>query len=218
MTVGEAEGALASAAEQAPVAALTTALSQLESAIAKLHDRVARLEDAAKSRTAPPDQIGGTGPGSTAARRAGPGSVSTTTAAPPLASDLELAPMAEAHELLCEVFQLVLEDVPADPDEADAQFDRFKALSHSNRRGSPLLDQSLRAYTWAQLRRNVRSYLTDPNDVGTYQVSRTQPEKPIKGEERMKVFLHAPRRMPAPITLRRDGEAGGRWRVEVSSL
>ncbi len=108
--------------------------------------------------------------------------------------------------------------MPSDPDEADTLFDRFAVLMHSERKGTPLLDRNLRNYTWMQLRKNVLIYLKDPNDAGSFTVTRREPLKFGPREERARFFLKASTRMPTPISFRKDVEDSDRWRIEVSSL
>lgn len=127
-------------------------------------------------------------------------------------------PMTEVHELLRQAFALALMPLPDDPDEADAVFERFSGLMHSSRRGTPLLNNSLRNYTWGQLRKNALIYLNDDADPGSYAVDRSEPEVVAPRTERVKFFLKARTRMPTPVTFRRDQGEGRAWRIEASSL
>ncbi len=122
------------------------------------------------------------------------------------------------QELLKGALSLALEPMPDDPDDADRLFERFAGLCHSSRWGTPMLDNSLRSYTWRQLRKNVGIYLREEDDPGSFEVLRTDPRKVTEDTRRVKLFLRARTRMPTPITFRRDDELEGEWRVEVSSL
>ncbi len=130
----------------------------------------------------------------------------------------ETDPEAALRSLVAAAFALALEPIPDDPDEADAQFARFAALMHSERRGTPLLEQSLRNYTWRQLRRNANIYLNEAQDPASFESARMVPTAVTLKTERAKLFLRARTRMPTPISLRRDASEHGAWRIESSSL
>ena len=128
-------------------------------------------------------------------------------------------PMAAVHGVLRQLFSLAKEPLDdEDVEEHDAMFERFIALIHSERKGTAMLDQSLRNYTWSQLRKKADIYLDDDGDVGSYTITRSSPESVGKRTSRVKLFLRARTRMPTPITLRRDDKDGDRWRIESSSL
>ena len=100
----------------------------------------------------------------------------------------------------------------------EAAFLAFRDLVHTDRRGTPLLDEELRSYKWRPLQQRHRQYLTQAADPASFVVERAQPESPGVQTEVLKLFLRAEKRMPPPITLRRDAHAGGAWRLEASSL
>ncbi len=100
----------------------------------------------------------------------------------------------------------------------EAAFLAFRDLVHTDRRGTPLLDEELRSYKWRPLQQRYRQYLSKTDDPASFIVERAQPESPGIQTEVLKLFLRAEKRMPPPITLRRDAHAGGAWRLEASSL
>lgn len=127
-------------------------------------------------------------------------------------------PVAAMRAILIAAFELALEPIPHDLEEADEQFARFAALIHTNRRGTPLLEQSLRNYTWQQLRRNVTIYLDDDQAPGSFETTRITPDPITARTQQAKFFVRARTRMPTPITFKRDDAEGGAWRIEASSL
>lgn len=142
--------------------------------------------------------------------------VGTATAAAVGAPEAD--PVQAMRSLLSAAFELALQPVPDDDEEADEQFARFAALIHTNRRGTPLLEQSLRLYTWQQLRRNVTIYLNEDQAVGSFETTRMTPSPVTERTQQAKFFVRARTRMPTPITFRRDEAEGGAWRIEASSL
>ena len=100
----------------------------------------------------------------------------------------------------------------------DEAFAAFRDLVHADRRGTPLLDEELRAYKWRPLVQRCQQYLGQPDEPASFVVERSQPETPSPQTDVLKLFLRAEKRMPTPITLRRDATVGGAWRLEASSL
>lgn len=124
-------------------------------------------------------------------------------------------PLDAAKETVAALFALVLNARLLSEDEA---FQAFRELVHTERRGTPLLDEELRAYKWRPLLQRGRQYLAKPADPASFVVERCQPEALGQQTEVVKLYLRAEKRMPPPITLRRDASAGGAWRLEASSL
>ena len=91
------------------------------------------------------------------------------------------------------------------------------ALTHPRELVAPRAIDSLKAFSWKQLRKNAERYL-DGGAIDSFVVQRTDPAVVTGAEERVKVFLKADGRSPAPVTLRRDGEAAGAWRLGQVSL
>lgn len=128
------------------------------------------------------------------------------------------ATMAQIRGLLEKMFALACEADPGDQEARDEQFDRFLDLVHTDRKGTKMLDENLRAYTWHQMRRKVHIYLKDDNDPGSFAVTRTQPDPIDSSTVKVKLFLKARTRMPTPISVRRDAKNRDAWRIESSSL
>lgn len=187
-------------AKKPTVAALATEVEALGVLVRDLQSRLAVLEDGAATRPA----------------------VAAAVAATPMAAarpgidndDVELS----VRELLTSALKLALEPAPEDPELAEEQFERFAGLCHSSRQGTPMLNSSLRTYTWHQLRKNVAIYLNQEGDPGSFEVTRTDPRKLTASASRVKFFVRARTRMPTPITFARDEDANGMWRIEASSL
>lgn len=194
------------------IASIGDELDHLRDQVAALTEEVAALRG----------QNSGVAPATTLpVVRAAATATTASTAAAPLAPATPAAnadPIAAVHTLLRTVFAIAQEPLAEDEEERDAQFDRFKLLVHSDRKGTGVLDQSLRNYTWAQLRKKVDIYLDSTADVGSYSVTRMAPDAVGRQTSRVKLFLKAKTRMPTPITLRRDERDGNQWRVESSSL
>ena len=127
-------------------------------------------------------------------------------------------PIDAIRGLLTQAFTLALTPIPADPDEAEELFMRFAGLMHSDRRGTPLLNQSLKNYTWRQFRNNAAVYLNEDADPSSFIIHRTNPDPLYEAAERVKVFVRARTRMPPPVNFKRDTRDGGQWRIESSSL
>ncbi len=193
-------------AKRQTVATLAAELAELRGEVDTLRERLAKLE------AAPAKPAMSAAPVAAAATSA-PVAASKPRRAPP-PDNTELALKA----LLTDALALALEPMPEDPDDADRLFERFASLCHSSRCGTPMLDTSLRTYTWRQLRKNVGIYLREERDAASFEVLRTEPRKMATKSDRIKFFLRARTRMPTPITFRRDAELEGDWRIEVSSL
>lgn len=131
------------------------------------------------------------------------------------AAESQTDSLEAAKALVTALFAAVL---AAPPLAADEGFPAFRDLVHPDRRGTPLLDEELRSYKWRPLLQRYRQYLTKPDDPTSFIVERTQPEVVTAQTETVKLFLRAEKRMPPPLTLRRDASAGGAWRLEGSSL
>ena len=199
-----------SAKSRKTVASLSKELDALRAEVETLKAAVADLQSQGKQSLS--DVAAG------AAALAAAVDVATSKAAAPKPVAPKADPMAEVHSLLQQVFKLALTPQPEDPEERDLLFARFAQLVHSDRRGSAILDQSLRSYTWTQLRNKADIYLKDTADVGSYTITRSAPAELDRRASRIKLFLKARTRMPTPISLRRDARAEDAWRIESSSL
>jgi len=127
-------------------------------------------------------------------------------------------PMVEIQGVLRAMFALALATDPEDGKALEANFDGFKELMHHLRKGSPLLHQELFNYKWRPLCTRARLYLADPADPSSFAIVQTAPERFDARTETVRVFLRADKRMPPPITLRRDDRQDGAFRIETSSL
>lgn len=200
--------------------ALHSELAELRARVAQLETLVARVE--ALEARAPTAAIGAAEVAAAAAV-AEAGSVAADMAnlvalpaakAPTNGED----PFIAVHDLLRRVLTLAARPESDDPEVEEGLFLDFLSMVHAERKGTPMVESSLRQYGWRQLRRNVRIYLRDPDDIGSYDVARRDPVELTPRTERVKLFLRATTRMPAPIGLRRDASCGNEWRVETTSL
>lgn len=140
----------------------------------------------------------------------------TRTPTPPLApTPPSQTPLEDAKATVTALFAVALNAAGLTDDEA---FLAFRDLVHADRRGTPLLDEELRAYKWRPLLQRHLQYLAKPDDASSFVVERAQPESPTAQTETLKLYLRADKRMPPPLTLRRDASVGGAWRLEASSL
>jgi hypothetical protein len=103
-------------------------------------------------------------------------------------------------------------------EESEDAFEAFLALVHLDDSDTGTARQSLRAYTWPQLRKNAASYLQSPNAPGSFRTVRRDPEETDPAGEWAKWFFWSSRRSPAPITFRRDARRGRAWRISQCSL
>ncbi len=120
--------------------------------------------------------------------------------------------------LVARLLGVAIDLAGASPAAVDAGFDRYLALIHSTRKGTPMLDDGLRRYSFVQLVRNGSIYLFVDGDSASFRVDRSVPADLTDARDEASVFLAARTRMPTPIRLRRDAAAGNRWRIESSSL
>jgi hypothetical protein len=127
-------------------------------------------------------------------------------------------PKDEAYLLLQQAFAAAVQTDLSDPDSLEAGFAVFCSLSHSSRHGTPLLNGELLAYKWKPLVQRLGQYLQEPKDPTSFAVVQWQPDEPDGRTEMLKAFLRADKRMPPPVTFRRDARAGGALRIETSSL
>lgn len=128
--------------------------------------------------------------------------------------------VTELRRLMQALFALGLQTVGLEGEAAEAQFEAFKALVHTDRQGSPLLNTELRRYKWAPFVGRVRDYLADPASAGSFDFERLIPDRIDPRTEAVKahVLVRHGRRMAPPVTFRRDPNAGGAFRIEAMSL
>ncbi len=187
--------------------AVNTRLAALEARIAALEEALRNSAigpiDAAPKAEAPP-----------------PPKPSAATSEPEASAAFRppVAPLAEAQACLAALFALAILPDAADAESEEQRFAEFLELIHSERKGTPILDTSLRQYGWRQIRRNAKIYLRDAADPSSFDIARRDPSELAPVHERVKLFVKAATRMPTPITLRRDSACGGAFRVESTSL
>ncbi len=187
----------------------------LRSRLEFLESRVAALEAALQAGTTVETASAASAPAPVPAKASAEAPMASVSS---VAERTPVAPLAEAQACLAALFALALLPEAIDAEGEDQRFAEFLELIHSERRGTPILDTSLRQYGWRQLRRNAKIYLRDPADPSSFDIARRDPSELLPAHERVKLFVKAATRMPAPITLRRDSACGGSFRVEATSL
>jgi hypothetical protein len=125
---------------------------------------------------------------------------------------------AEIRAVLRSMFAVALQTQPDDTVAFEAGFEHFKELVHHDRRNSPLLVSELMNYKFRPLLQRAHIYLQKPDDPGSFQIDKVTPDRVDGRTESVRVYVKADRRMPPPIALRRDVQAGGAFRIENSSL
>lgn len=182
----------------------TLSLQQLAEQVAALTARVAALESGRASASAP----------------AAVPVVAAAIVVPAVSQAALPDAVAELRRLTQALFALGLQTVGLEGEAADAQFEAFKALVHTDRQGSPLLNIELRRYKWAPFVGRVRDYLADPVAPGSFDFERLIPDRIEQRTEQVKahMLVRHGRRMAPPITFRRDLNAGGAFRIEAMSL
>ena len=113
--------------------------------------------------------------------------------------------------LLARMFEAALQE------DTEAAWLELTALTHPKELFAPRALDSLKAFSWKQMRKNAPAYLNG-STASSFSIARTDPAEPRGDELRMKVFLNATGRSPAPVTLIRDEAAGGAWRLGQVSL
>lgn len=188
----------------APQAGPDAVVTSLQAQVAELSVRVTRLE-ALLAGTARSGDVSGAAPVESAP-------------APVAAMSSTLGPLESAHQVVTAVLTAALAGVDAEDEMAQAALEAFGLLVHSDRRGTPLLDEEVRVYKWRPLVAHVHQYLSKPGDPTSFEIVRTQPSEITAKIDQVRLYLRAEKRMPPPLTLRRDAQAGGAWRIESSSL
>jgi hypothetical protein len=127
-------------------------------------------------------------------------------------------PQGEIRAILTSMFHLATRPPTQDDEEAEQRFRSFADLFHHARRGSPLLESELMNYKWRPLCTRATAYLRDAADASSFDIVQMLPAVVDDRTATIKVFLRAERRMPPPVTFRRDDLAEGALRIESSSL
>jgi hypothetical protein len=154
----------------------------------------------------------------------GPAVVSAVAA--PVVAKTTIAPTppadgrAEVQALVTAMFAAVVAARPENPDReaVEADFEQYRVLVHTERKNSPLLNQDLFRYKWLPLCRRLATYLADVQDPTSFCITQWAPEAVDARTETVRLFLRADKRMPVPLQVRRDPQAGGQFRVDQSSL
>ncbi len=111
------------------------------------------------------------------------------------------------------LFRMAIDPPPA----GDLHREIFARLLHPQARPTLHAMQQILRFPWQRFMKHHPSYLARADDPASFHVVRTRPEEP-SGATKLKVFLEARGRSPAPIDVERDPASGGAWRVVAFSL
>jgi len=208
--------------------AIISRLDQLITAVNRLAEA---MEAKGVAAPAAPQPAASVPTRSHSAPSAAPPEPKTAASAPAVATGADLADGAETIEvlvdeqlvtgvpgasasfsaLLTRMFQAALHE------DAETAWLELTALTHPKELFAPRALDSLKAFSWKQMRKNAGAYLNQ-GTAASFSIARTDPAELKGDEQRMKVFLNASGRSPAPVTLIRDNDAGGAWRLGQVSL
>lgn len=93
----------------------------------------------------------------------------------------------------------------------------LESLTHPKALHGPRSIDHLKAFSWKKLRRTAADYLGD-DGTDDFRIDRVASLPSEKGVEVVKVFIESHDGSPAPVTLRRDDDSDGDWRVVQISL
>lgn len=190
-------------------------LKQLATELEALRSRVAELEAKLAAGPVVASPRAGRNAEVTAAVVAAPVVAQTAIASTPPADG-----RAEVQALVTAMFAAVVAARPENPDReaVEADFEQYRALVHTERKNSPLLNQDLFRYKWLPLCRRLPTYLANVQDPASFHITQWAPDTVDARTETVRLFLRADKRMPVPLQVRRDPQAGGQFRVDQSSL
>ena len=142
--------ASSSSPEAAAVGSLVASLRALEA-------RVAALEAAASVAAVPVAAVAPSAPDPVPVGPALPAVEAVADSPSPYAPPARgTDPMADVRAVLRAMFDLALHTTITDSDSFEQSFEQFKELVHSERKGSPLLNQELRRYKFFPLCERAR--------------------------------------------------------------
>lgn len=94
-------------------------------------------------------------------------------------------------------------------------WDLLEGLTHSGSLLAPRSLDHLKAFSWKKLRTNARRYFQEKSEITA---ARIEPEVIQESTQSVKVFVAHGKGASSPVTVARDSEAGGDWRVQSCSL
>jgi len=97
----------------------------------------------------------------------------------------------------------------------EACWTELERLTHSGALLAPRSLDHLKAFSWKKLRVNARRYFKSRKEI---RAERIEPETIEDSTELVKVFVAHGKGASSPLTVSRDSEAGGDWRVQTCSL
>ena len=94
-------------------------------------------------------------------------------------------------------------------------WEELERLTHSGALLAPRSLDHLKAFSWKKLRANARRYFKSRDEI---QPDRVEPSVIDDNTQIVKVFVAHGKGSASPLTVARDDEAGGAWRIQTCSL
>ena len=94
-------------------------------------------------------------------------------------------------------------------------WEALERLTHSGSLQAPRSLDHLKAFSWKKLRVNARRYFQQKSEITALRI---EPEVIQETTQTVKVFVAHGKGTSSPVTVARDSEAGGDWRVQGCSL
>ncbi|MBR56617.1 MAG: hypothetical protein CMH54_01020 [Myxococcales bacterium] len=102
-------------------------------------------------------------------------------------------------------------------DDEDAVQECLRRLVHSNVGANVASFSGFYRFNWSRFLKLKAQYLASSDDPESFHIVRTDPVE-TKNASRVKVFLAASGRSPAPLVVEMDSAHGGGWRISEVSL
>ena len=185
--------------------ALVDAIDALTAEVARLRDAVASLQNSNVDSSAAP--VASASPSTPVVPTL------PTPSSVPEPMDPDQDPGFRAVDMVVAGLFLAAQDT-----DADAGFEAFLELMHTDRIDAPRSIPSLKEFNWKSLRKNYQQFLSDSVDCSSFKVVDRRPDVLSDEVKVVKVFLHAESRSPVPVQLKRDPAKDDQWRVTDSSL
>ena len=118
----------------------------------------------------------------------------------------------ETNPALAVVLDFVAAALVESDEDCWAELER---LTHSGALLAPRSLDHLKAFSWKKLRVNARRYFASRDDI---RADRVEPLKIDENTTHVKVFIAHGKGASSPLTVARDSESGGDWRIQTCSL
>jgi hypothetical protein len=142
--------------------------------------------------------------------------VKAEVAESPAAEEAEDTSVSEARDAENPAWIVVVDFVAAALLKNDeACWSELERLTHSGALLAPRSLDHLKAFSWKKLRVNARRYFKKRGDI---KAARIEPEAINESTQLVKVFVAHGKGSSSPLTVARDSQADGEWRVQTCSL